>query len=344
MKSIICSLLLLIIIPCKEVKCQNTKVDRSKFFADTSIINVHIATDLAKIFKEKTRIGIRFPASFSASSQEGDNLNGNIFLEIRGHFRRDYCYLPPLRVIFGHKKGPGIENLGTLKLVSQCRTTGTDQQYLLKEYLIYKIYNLITDMSFRVRLLHLTITDSTGRKKPIDEYGYFMEDIKDLAKRNKCKEYKNTKEDPRLTDSRQMATVAIFEYMIGNTDWAVYSNHNTRLIRLKKDTLQAPFVVPYDFDFSGFVNTDYSIPDEKLQIANVRERLYRGFPKPLAEINEVVDIFKKEKDSIYQMIDQFDLLNSKSKKDLKNYLDGFFETIKNPQEVKKVFIYNARAD
>jgi len=344
MKSILCSLLLLIIIPCKEVNCQNTKVDRSKFFTDTSIMNVHITTDLAKIFKEKEKVGVSFPASFSASSEGSDDLNGKISLEIRGHFRRDYCYLPPLRVIFGEKKGPGIENLGTLKLVSQCRTTGTDQQYLLKEYLIYRIYNLITDMSFRVRLLHLTITDTTGRKKPIDEYGYFMEDIKDLAKRNKCKEYKNTKEDPRLTNSRQMATVAIFEYMIGNTDWAVYSNHNTRLIRLKEDTLQTPYVIPYDFDFSGFVNTDYSIPDEKLQIANVRERLYRGFPKPIEEINEVVAIFQKEKDSIYQMIDQFDLLNSKSKKDLKNYLDGFFETIKSPQEVKKVFIYNARAD
>lgn len=344
MKSIVCSLLLLIIFAPREVNSQNTKFDRDKFFIDTSIINVQITTDLAKIFKEKNKIGVRFPASFSGISSEGENLKDSIFLEIRGHFRRDYCYMPPLRVIFGSKKDPGIKSLGTLKLVDQCTTSESGQQNLLKEYLIYKIYNLITDMSFRLRLLHLIISDSAGRKKPIDEYGYLMEDIKDLAKRNKCKEYKNTKEDPRLTNSRQMAIVAIFEYMIGNTDWGVYSSHNTRLIRSKEDTLQAPYVVPYDFDFSGFVNTDYSIPDEKLQIANVRERLYRGFPKPLQEITEVTAIFQKEKDAIYQMIDQFDLLNSKTKKDLKNYLNGFFETIKSPEEVKRVFIYNARSE
>ena len=344
MKSILYSLLLLIIIPTKQVNCQDTKVDRSKFFTDTSIINVHITTDLAKIFREKNKIGVRFPAAFSAVSQEGQNLNGRIFVEIRGHFRRDYCYLPPLRVIFGSKKGPGIESLGTLKLVSQCKISETGQQYLLKEYLIYKIYNLITDLSFRVRLLHLTITDSTGRKKSIDEYGYLMEDIKDVAKRNKCKDYKNEKVDPRQTDSRQMATVAIFEYMIGNTDWGVYSSHNTRLVRLKSDTLHPPFVIPYDFDFSGFVNTDYSTPDPALPITTVRDRLYRGFPKPLPEINDVVDIFKKEKDSIYALINQSDLLNSKSKKDLDNYLDLFFNTISHPEEVKKVFIYNARSE
>lgn len=319
-------------------------INKVKFFEDTSVLNATIKVNMVNLFREINKQGMRFPANFSATLPDNTQGNEPIFLEVRGHFRRAHCYLPPLKIIFGGEKNFADKSLSSLKLVNQCTTANTDEQYLLKEYVVYKIYNLLTDMSFRVRLLHLNLADSSGRKKPIYEYGFIVEDIKNVAKRNNCKEWKNEKIDPRQTDPQQMTIVAIFEYMIGNTDWGVSANHNTRLLRSKTDSLQKPYVVPYDFDFSGFVNTDYSIPDEKLDIKNVRERLYRGFPKSMDEVNKAVDIFKKQKSNIYALINNFDLLTPNSKKELSKYLDDFFVMINKTEEVKKVFIDNARTE
>ena len=250
--------------------------------------------------------------------------------------------MPPLKVIFKDKKSSVLKPLGSLKLVSQCKTSNNYQQYLLSEFLIYKIYNLLTDKSFRVRLLDLKLIDSTGRKKSIIENAFLMEDIKDLAKRNNCADFKRTQIDYRQTNRRQMTLVSIFEYMIGNTDWSVPVSHNTKLILSKSDSFPLPYVIPYDFDYSGFVNTDYAIPDSKLNISSVRERLYRGFPRTIDEINETLDIFREKKESIYSLISNYPLLTSKTKKNLTGYLDGFFNMIKKPNEVYNTFVKNAR--
>ena len=141
-----------------------------------------------------------------------------------------------------------------------------------------------------------------------------------------------------------MTLVAIFEYMIGNLDWGVPVNHNTRLILAKDDSSARPYVIPYDFDYSGFVSTDYALPPENLDVQNVQERLYRGFARPLAEINGVLGIFQGKKDTIYSLINHFSMLTSKSKKDLTGYLDDFYKTISDPQRVENVFIKNARGE
>jgi hypothetical protein len=344
----IIKLILYLLIIISSLTVQNSSgqmpaFEKAKFFEDTSIIKATIITDIGKIIRKKGKPGLEFPANFLTALPDGNNIDEPIILTVRGHFRREKCFLPPLLIAFKDKKTSVLKPLGSLKLVSQCYTSEIGQKYLLSEYLVYKIYNLLTDMSFRVRLLNLKLVDSSGKKKPVTEYAFLMEDIKNLAKRNNCI-YLKAKVDPRNTDNFQMAMTAIFEYMIGNTDFGVFSNHNTRLLHSNTDSFNRPFVVPYDFDFSGFVNTNYSIPDPNLDITNVQTRLYRGFPEPPEVINEVVDIFKKHKDSIYALINKFNLLSSKSKIELTNYLDDFFKLINDPARVKYTFIQNARTE
>jgi hypothetical protein len=199
-------------------------------------------------------------------------------------------------------------------------------------------------MSFRVRLLNLTFVDSAGKKKSISEHAFLTEDIKDMAKRNGCRNWKHRQLSAAEADRKQMTIMAIFEYMIGNTDWGVAVNHNTRYIISRKDSLARPYVVPYDFDYSGFVNTPYAIPDEKLGIENVRQRVYRGLPRSMEELDEAFNIFKKQKDNIYGLIENFNLLTSKNKKDIISYLDDFYAQVNSPQKVKEIFIQNAISD
>jgi hypothetical protein len=318
-------------------------VDRVKFFQDTSMINASLTFNVKKVMAQKDKLGYKFPATFSCKV-DSLTIKDQILIEVRGHFRRGYCYLPPLKLIYKKNPDAAFYKLKMLKLVSACKPTTADDQNLLKEYIIYKIYNLVTDKSFRVRLLNMDYKDSTGTKKTITEHAFLVEDIGQLAKRNDCDDWSDKKFGTERTDRRQMAMVAIFEYMIGNTDWSVPVDHNVKIIHSKIDSLSMPYVIPYDFDFSGFVNTSYSTPDEKMGIESVRQRVYRGFPRTMDELNDVLDVFKKQKANIYATINNFSLFTTSSKKEMTGYLDDFYKTINDPSNVKSIFITYARTN
>jgi len=315
---------------------------RVKFFSDTSVINGTLSFNIERILKKRDKQGLLFPAEFTSTLSDGKIINDTLLLEIRGHFRRDYCYLPPLRLIFNNDSTQVWYNLKTMKLISACRVAPEYEEYILKEYLIYKMYNLITDKSFRVRLLNLTYLDSSNNKKPFHDHAFLLEDVKDVARRNDCTEFTTVKLHSESTDRAQMTIVAIFEYMIGNTDWGVSGNHNTRLIMNTKDKITPPFVVPYDFDYAGIIGTEYAVPDEKLDIQSVTERLYRGFPRTYEELDSAISIFKDRKTQIYALINNFTLLPAKQRAKMIDYLDEFYVTITHPAYIKQEFMDKSR--
>ncbi|MFI5160088.1 MAG: hypothetical protein ACHQHN_02370 [Sphingobacteriales bacterium] len=317
------------------------QVDKIKFFQDTSMINATLTFNMKKVMAQKDKLGYKFPAAFSCKL-DSSNINDHILIEVRGHFRRGYCYLPPLKLIYKKNPSAAFYKLKMLKLVSACMPRKSDDQNLLKEYMIYKIYNMITDKSFRVRLLNMEYKDSSGVKKTITEHAFLVEDIGQLAKRNTCDDWTGRKFATERTDRRQMTIVALFEYMIGNTDWSVPVAHNIKLIHSKTDSLALPLVIPYDFDFSGLVNAGYSTPDEQLGTTSVRERVYRGYQRTVGELNDVINIYNQQKANIYAAINDFSLFTVASKKDMIGYLDDFYKTINDPSEMKTAFITNAR--
>jgi hypothetical protein len=321
---------------------QKSSVKSDDFFKDTSVLNATLIANMGKIYNYQGKKDINFHATFITTLPDSTQVDDKIVLNIRGHFRLGFCYVPPIKLIFNYSENSKMYSLRDLKLVNECKISTEYEQYLLKEYTIYKIYNLLTDLSFRARLLKLNLQDSLGKKKTISEYAFLLEDIKTVAKRNNCKDLKNVKLQTEATDRRQMTMVAIFEYMIGNTDWAVSVNHNTKLVKSINDSLSRPFVIPYDFDYSGFVNTNYAIPDERLEIENVRQRLYRGYPRSLPEVENVVSIFRVQKDKIYSLINNFDLLTRSSKTEMTQYLDEFYAIINDPKSLKLTFVDNAR--
>jgi hypothetical protein len=334
--------LLFFIVSTINVTYGQKSVDKVNFFKDTSTINATLTLNIKKMLAKKDKVGYIFPATFSCKLSDSLNINDKMEVEVRGHFRRAYCYMPPIKLIYKHNPAAAFYHLKSLKLVSSCMPSKEDEQNLLKEFIAYKIYNMITDKSFRVRLLNLSYQDSSGKRKTITEHAFLMEDISELAKRNGCTDWTDKKFVTEATDRKQMTTVAIFEYMIGNTDWSVPVNHNIKLVHSKRDSTSRPYVVPYDLDFSGFVNTSYSFPDERLGIESVRQRLYRGFPRTIEELNAVLDIYKGQKDNIYALVNNFNLFTPATKREVTGYLDEFYKTINNPPEVKKTFIDNAR--
>ncbi len=333
--------LILILFSVSLTVSQAQKVDSVKFFAEEGIIDMTLTTDIPQMQKEKgedmfqaATVSLRFPDSTVIEEP--------ITVAPRGHFRREYCNIPPIMVDFKNATSPRLSPLGKLKLVIGCGTNGNDEQLLLKEYLIYKIYNLLEDKSFRVRLVKVNYRDTKGRVKPFSQFAFLIEDDKDMAVRNNCIKKAKAQYLTESTDRALMTKVAVFEYMISNGDWSVPANHNIRLIYDKFNDAALPYAVPYDFDHSGFVNASYATPNELLGTETVKERAYRGFPRAMVELQVTFDLFRNKKEAIYSLINNFTPLQARNKKELISYLDEFYSTINDRRQVQSIFIDNAR--
>ena len=139
-----------------------------------------------------------------------------------------------------------------------------------------------------------------------------------------------------------MTLVAVFEYMIGNTDWSVPHYHNVKLMRPLDKKTSLPLVVPYDFNNSGLVNASYALPQEELGIESVRVRLYRGFPRTLEELERIAAEFKDKKKDIWALINNCEWLSTKFKKEMIGYLEDFYKVLDSKTSIKYNFIDNAR--
>jgi hypothetical protein len=320
---------------------QSQVVDSVKFFDEDGIIEMTLTTDIAKMQKEKgvdmfqpATVGLRFPDNSIVAEP--------VTVAPRGHFRREYCNIPPILIDFSTPTSPRLSPLGKLKLVIGCGSNGNDEQLLLKEYLIYKMYNLLDDKSFRVRLLKVNYIDTKNKVKTFFQYAFLIEDDKDMAIRNNCIKKPKAQYSSESTDRATMTKVAVFEYMISNGDWSVPNNHNIRLVFEKNNPTALPYAVPYDFDHSGFVNASYATPNELLGTETVTERAYRGFPRKMEELQSTFDVFRTKKDSIIALINNCTYLQARVKKDAVSYINEFYQIINDKREVQTIFIDNAR--
>jgi len=317
------------------------KIDSLQFFIDEKPLTVSITADFKKLFNTKKETPW-YDATINLTMPESTTpITEGIRIRARGNFRKTQCYMPSLLLNFHNPTSPRLYQLDKLKIVSGCGTTSRDEQLVLREYLAYKMYNLITPLSFRVRLMRLSFEDVQGKIKKYTTWGFFIEDVDAMAKRNKMKEYEIATLQ-KNTEQERMTLVSIFQYLIGNTDWSVLSFHNIKLVKPKNDSLAPPLAVPYDFDFAGMVDAEYAVPSEIIGTETVRERVYRGFARPLEEVNKAISILQEKKNDIYKLINEFELVPAASRKTIIKYFDEFYETVSNKREVQKIFIDNTR--
>jgi hypothetical protein len=282
------------------------------------------------------------PAHIVSRFPDSTVIEEDITVAPRGHFRRENCAIPPVLVNFKNPTSPKHSPLGKLKLVIGCGSRGNDEQLLIKEYLCYKMYNILEEKSFRVRLVRVNYHDTRNKVKPFSQYAFLIEDDHDLAARNNCIKKEKGQYLTESTDRALMTKVAVFEYMISNGDWSVPNNHNIKLIFDKNNPTYLPYAIPYDFDHSGFVNASYALPNEILGTESVTERVYRGFPRGMNELQSTFDVFRNRKTQIYNLINSSPYLSSRNKKEAVDYLEDFYRTINDKKQVQYIFIDNAR--
>ena len=322
---------------------QSKIIDAKDFFSDELVINMTLSVDMKNLLAAKRDTNY-VAASVSCVFPDSSSIKENIRIKPKGDFRRKNCNIASLQLDFKNVSSPLLSPLKKLKLIGGCSRSSGDEQLLLKEYLVYKLYNLFTDMSFRVRLLNVTYQDTREKMKPYTQYAFLIEDIDELAKRNQCRKRDKGAFQTEQTDRKQMTLVTIFQYMIGNTDWSVPTRHNIRLITPKNDSMAHPFVIAHDFDYTGFVNASYAIPPEMFETTKITERVYRGFPRSKEELQEAVNIFLAKESQVKSIIADFKLLNAGEKKEALRYIDEFYEIAKNKKQYEYEFIDKARKE
>ncbi|PYO99429.1 MAG: hypothetical protein DMD61_07205 [Gemmatimonadetes bacterium] len=272
-----------------------------------------------------------------------DSVALDVQLHTRGHFRLSTCQYPPIKVVFDREKAAHtlFAHQGSLKLTVQCRGGRSYANYLLEEYLIYRAYNLLTERSFRVRLARVTYVDAKGKHEPETRNAFFVEDDDRMARRNGTQVVEQKGVYQSDVDFQQMGLAAVFQYMIGNTDFAVSVLHNIVLIR---DTAGVVYPVPYDFDWSGVIWTPYAQPDPRLGIRTVRQRIFRGTCRSSPELAALFVPFNQQKDAIYALYRGMEAegLEHKRVEQALDYYDEFYKTINDAGRTRREFMQGCR--
>ncbi len=257
----------------------------------------------------------------------------------RGNFRLKNCYYAPIKIKVkkSNSKGTLFEGNKKLKLVLPCLKNNSKNDYILKEYIAYKIFEIISPYHFKTRLVAISYNENIGNKtKSHNLKGILIEDDKKIAKRHGGDIVKRSI-NPLNQDPITSVYNAFFQFMIGCTDFSTAYQHNQKLLFVDKKIIP----IPYDFDVSGLVNPSYAIgsgeKSEILGLSSVTQRLYRGFKRNPAIIKQVRNEFINNKTKLIEVLDSLQQYfnNPKEFSVARNYIIDFFEVIENDIQFKK---------
>lgn len=313
--------------------------EATPLFDATSTLEVTLAGPIRKIARSGEKSVQEHAATLTAAGE-----THAITLAARGKTRRlkEKCSFPPLRIAFTEKpdKGSLFHKQGRIKLVTHCRNHDAAEQTLLREYAAYRLYNRITPESFRVRLARITYIDD-GKLVAI-RLGFFIEDGDDAARRLGMKEIDTGDIPVAQLDQPDAARYALFQYMIGNTDWSMVLGpegtdccHNSRLFGVDKAARTGLTPVPYDFDNSGLVDAIYAAPHPRLKTQSVKTRVYRGFCTFNDLVAQEAEWMLALRPELEAEIAATPHALEDTKEEMRSYLAGFFEDIATPELLAK---------
>lgn len=281
-----------------------------------------------------------FPATIAFAKDDGTTASVPLQIATRGHSRLKICSFVPLRLELPKEqtKGTVFDGHGALKLGTHCHNDY--EEYVLREYAVYLLYNMLTPRSFRARLAKVTYVDAASKAVVATRYGMFLEDDDDVAKRLEGRITELAKATFQRVEPETLTLMTVFSYMIGNTDMSLFLQHNVRLVQTPAGMRYA---VPYDFDYSGLVHAMYAVPAAHFKLGSVRERLYIGPCRTAADLEPFFAKLRAIKADALALYDTLPDLKPYYRREAKEYLEEFYRAIDNPRDVKRAFIDGCNA-
>lgn len=311
-------------------------------FSSNDIVEVTISAPFREIMRDRES-SEEFEGTLVYKDPTAEETTLDIRVRTRGRFRRQakICPFAPLRLNFRQTKGTLFAKSDKLKLVTHCRNgSSVYKQAILKEYLAYRILNVLTENSFRVRLLHVTYVDSERDKEVDTTYAFLIEHADQLAKRI-GREVSSAETTTLGALNRQETNIgSVFQYLIGNTDFSPIKGppgeaccHNAVLMQAGDDGKMLS--IPYDFDVTGIVDAPYAVPNPRFRLRNIKQRLYRGRCYNQQYVETTLQLFRDKRQEIYDLIDTLPDLTRSSIKNTNRYLDEFYKTVDSPKLVER---------
>ncbi len=317
--------------------------DGDPLFASDELMKITIEGPLRALSRDRAEEGERRPGRLTFTGSEGVSTTLEVDLQPRGQSRRDrdVCTFPPLWVHFEKKsvKDTVFAKQNKVKMVTYCRSPKGFQDYIVKEYLVYRVFNVLSDASFRARLLEVTFTEEGSNAKPLVRYGFFIEHKKRLAKRLDLKIQEPMDRIPRAALEPEQAAIAeLFQYMVSNTDFSFIAppeNDNCchNAVLFGEDDQVAPVYVPipYDFDRTGLVDPPNGQPAAELGQRSFRQRVYRGFCRSPEYLEKAIARTVEARADIEALIREEPALGSRAKDGALKYIAGYYDVVNDPR-------------
>lgn len=315
----------------------------SLLFKHEKLLKIHLDYSKKKILAD-TNDSTYIKSNLSYQEEDGTVKSIDVEIRARGNYRRLNCYYVPLRLKINKKASQRtiFEGHKKLKIVLPCLNSSKSNDDILKELLAYKIFELISPYHFDTKLLSITLEEEYKKTDP-NLMGIFIQDDKKTAALYNGKLIKRHIH-PKAQDPLSSARNAIFQYMIGNTDYSIAYQHNEKLFYI--DDKIVP--IPYDFDMSGLVNASYAvvsaINNKPLPITNVTNRLYRGFDTDDEILQQIRNEFLNHEQDIYALMDRYQSYFRYPKEftECKSYVESFYKIIKDDKKFQNRILKNAR--
>ncbi len=275
----------------------------------------------------------------------------NVTLSVRGNNRlnKDICRHPPLWVDFDkeERRDSLFDKQKHVKLVVLCRDNNTHIDYLRAEYLVYRMMNQLTDLSFRVRWVEVTHIDE--KKKVRVAPAFFIERKGRLDNRVNHKKSDRLKVKPSELAPNETALASLFQYVVANTDFSFTVGadkeddccHNAKLLS-NDEGYYVP--ISYDFDASGIIRTSYAVPNKTLGIQSVTQRLYRGFCRHKAETRSARSQILANEPQLISLLESDPVLRERKAKNMVKYLRESLDILRDEDRFEKYVIKQCWGD
>lgn len=293
---------------------QSTIFDQ--FYKEDQTLDIVLFTDMARLVTNKNTNDFQ-AANISYTDASGAQQEWAIRIRPRGKYRRRVCDIPPIKIKFPKEKllEQGYARHNDLKLVTHCLDEEGDDELVLREYLVYRMFQFLTPLSYRVQLVRITYIDGqTGSRT--QRMGILMEDSDEMAERHQRQICEACYGLPvSRFDEENSSMVHLFQYMIGNGDWSLRMKHNVKMLRSESRGAATVFVVPYDFDFATMVDAPY---------AKMKEVT---FPPSSPGTTAAAGQFQKKKNELLGLVSSFEALHPRTRKKVLRQIDAFYNEL-----------------
>lgn len=320
-------------------------------FQDDPILKAVLTAPISQTYAQRSQdLRIYFPGQWTFINNEGETQRLDVSIRTRGRFRREFCNLPPLQLNFKKKQVRGTLFAGQdkLKLVAPCKDDSRYQQYVVLEYLAYRTFEIVSEYSFKTRLVRLSYVDRDERLEPWTDVTFVIEDEGDMAARLGLDRIRVEAIKYAELDHPKAVLVQLFQLLIANNDYSLIKPsggdnccHNIQVLGDKASNV-GRIPVPFDFDMSGMVNASYAIPPRQVPVQDVRQRYFYGLCQPQDMFDKGIAHLQSKRQEITALYANSVELDEKNKEKSLEFIDEFYDILDSPRRTNTEIVARCR--